>query len=755
LIMASTVIGASVEIEYKSIKDLKTALEETERQFKEMVDTFGEGSEEAMASQKKLASLQDGINEKTEQYNQKVDAAAATVSALNATVGGLQGALELTGLASEETEKALAKVTAALSIGDAIQNLTEFGPAIKQTFNTISAGAKTAFTTMKTVAVQAFTSIRGALIATGMGALVVALGTIVAYWDDIKAAISGVSAEQEKLNKKTKEDFEAQKNKLDAIKKQENILKLQGKTEEDILKMKIKELEILIKDGEGRLAITEATKESQIAIAKRSKDILQGIITFVTAPLSAVLKGIDAIGSAVGKNFDLYNKFTGGLSSLVFDPDQIENDAKEQESALTDLRNELAGYQLSIKDINAKASSAKTKEAKSSNDELLRIEQEAQEALLKSRMTAQELELFDLKKVYDEKKKVLEQGGKSTNALTEVYEKQKGEIEAKYKKEREEEEKKFQDIVTELVKRKQAERNLTEQETARQAIVDKYEKERKELMEQYPNNLALMILLKQNEQLELDAIDEEYKQKKLEKDAADALTEAANEELTFQQKLDKIKEREELAKSIVFKSKEDEIAFTKATSDAKLKIEKDELANKIAIEDAKLQATSQSLGAISNLVGVFAGESDRSARKVFQIQKALNISQAVVDTYAAANSIFRNAALNPSSVLFPAQPFIAAGIAITTGLANVAKIAKQKYQGASSGGGGATPPPPGLGGGTAPMQPTLSPAVQGQALNANAINNLGNQSLRAYVMNSDIQNNNQRNAYLERNARIG
>ena len=753
--MASTVIGASVEIEYKSIKDLKTALEETERQFKEMVDTFGEGSEEAMASQKKLASLQDGINEKTEQYNQKVDAAAATVSALNATVGGLQGALELTGLASEETEKALAKVTAALSIGDAIQNLTEFGPAIKQTFNTISAGAKTAFTTMKTVAVQAFTSIRGALIATGMGALVVALGTIVAYWDDIKAAISGVSAEQEKLNKKTKEDFEAQKNKLDAIKKQENILKLQGKTEEDILKMKIKELEILIKDGEGRLAITEATKESQIAIAKRSKDILQGIITFVTAPLSAVLKGIDAIGSAVGKNFDLYNKFTGGLSSLVFDPDQIENDAKEQESALTDLRNELAGYQLSIKDINAKASSAKTKEAKSSNDELLRIEQEAQEALLKSRMTAQELELFDLKKVYDEKKKVLEQGGKSTNALTEVYEKQKGEIEAKYKKEREEEEKKFQDIVTELVKRKQAERNLTEQETARQAIVDKYEKERKELMEQYPNNLALMILLKQNEQLELDAIDEEYKQKKLEKDAADALTEAANEELTFQQKLDKIKEREELAKSIVFKSKEDEIAFTKATSDAKLKIEKDELANKIAIEDAKLQATSQSLGAISNLVGVFAGESDRSARKVFQIQKALNISQAVVDTYAAANSIFRNAALNPSSVLFPAQPFIAAGIAITTGLANVAKIAKQKYQGASSGGGGATPPPPGLGGGTAPMQPTLSPAVQGQALNANAINNLGNQSLRAYVMNSDIQNNNQRNAYLERNARLG
>jgi len=53
------------------------------------------------------------------------------------------------------------------------------------------------------------------------------------------------------------------------------------------------------------------------------------------------------------------------------------------------------------------------------------------------------------------------------------------------------------------------------------------------------------------------------------------------------------------------------------------------------------------------------------------------------------------------------------------------------------------------------MQPGISQAVQGQALNAQAINDLGNQSLRAYVMNSDIQNNNQRNAYLERNARIG
>jgi hypothetical protein len=747
--MANTVIGASVQVDFQSVGEMRNALKKANDELLVIQQKFGQFSSQAQEAAQKVIGIKDQIENANKSTNiltskDKFKNFTTSLSAVANGFSAVQSGMALLGNSGEDLQKQLLKVQAAMAFATSISELRNL---------------KGAFTLLGQNAVAVFRSIKIAIGSTGIGLLVIALGAIVAYWDDIKAAVSGVSEKQKKLNKESEANLKAQKDKLDAISKQENILKLQGKSEEDILKMKIAQTKETILKGQKDLKNNIDTQKAQIAIAKRNKDILQGIITFVTAPLSALLKGIDAIGSAVGKNFDLYNKFAGGLSSLVFDPDQVTTDGnasiKAQEDALKDLENQAAGYELSLKNKNSKASSAKTKEAKTTNDELIRIEKEAQEALIKSRMTAQERELFDLKKVYDEKKKVLEQGGKSTNALTEVYEKQKGEIEAKYKKLREEEEDKFQNIITQLVQRKQAERNLTEQETARQAIVDKYAKEREELLKQYPNNLALMVLLKQNEQLELNAVDEQFKQQKLQKDAADALTEAANEDLTFQQKLDKIKEREELAKSIVFKSKEDEIAFTKATSDAKLKIEKDELANKIAIEDAKLQATSQSLGAISNLVGVFAGESDRSARKVFQIQKALNISQAVVDTYAAANSIFRNAALNPSSVLFPAQPFIAAGIAITTGLANVAKIAKQKYQGASSGGGGATPPPPGLGGGTAPMQPTLSPAVQGQALNANAINNLGNQSLRAYVMNSDIQNNNQRNAYLERNARLG
>ena len=49
-------------------------------------------------------------------------------------------------------------------------------------------------TVLATAATKLFGNVsRKALIATGIGAFVVVLGTIIAYWDDITAAITGVS----------------------------------------------------------------------------------------------------------------------------------------------------------------------------------------------------------------------------------------------------------------------------------------------------------------------------------------------------------------------------------------------------------------------------------------------------------------------------------------------------------------------------------------------------------------------------------
>ena len=118
---------------------------------------------------------------------------------------------------------------------------------------------------------------------------------------------------------------------------------------------------------------------------------------------------------------------------------------------------------------------------------------------------------------------------------------------------------------------------------------------------------------------------------------------------------------------------------------------------------------SETLGAIGNLASLFAKGDEKRAKAAFKIQKAVSIAQATVDTYKGANAIFASAAANPATVLFPAQPFIAAGVAIASGLANVATIAQQQFQGGGTPGGTNSENPPSLpgdggGGGAQPAQ---------------------------------------------------
>jgi hypothetical protein len=172
--------------------------------------------------------------------------------------------------------------------------------------------------------------------------------------------------------------------------------------------------------------------------------------------------------------------------------------------------------------------------------------------------------------------------------------------------------------------------------------------------------------------------------------------------------------------------KEDEAnADAKATADKQRAFE---------VEDAKLQATSDALGAINGLVGAFAKGDEKRAKAAFKIQKAVSIAQATVDTYKGANAIFASAAANPATVLFPAQPFIAAGVAIASGLANVATIAQQQFQGGTSpGASNETAPnlPGDTGGGTQPAQ--FNP------LAASFLQNREEQiTPRAYVLASDV-----------------
>jgi hypothetical protein len=191
-------------------------------------------------------------------------------------------------------------------------------------------------------------------------------------------------------------------------------------------------------------------------------------------------------------------------------------------------------------------------------------------------------------------------------------------------------------------------------------------------------------------------------------------------------------------------------------------IEKEKQRKVLAIEqetqDSKLQLTLDALSAINSLIGAFAKGDEKRAKRAFQIQKAVSIAQATVDTYKGANAIFASAAANPATVLFPAQPFIAAGTAIVSGLANVATIAQQQFQGGSAsggtgGGGGSENPPsfPEDGGGGGGSQPAQFNPLAAQFLQERP----EQLTPRAFVLAGDVASQQEVRQKVEDLARIG
>ena len=194
------------------------------------------------------------------------------------------------------------------------------GTALKTSFKSGIAGAS---------------GLKKALISTGIGALVVALGLIVAYWDDIVGLVSGVSSEQKKLNALAEANVKTQQEGLDAISAQENSLRLQGKSEAEIRDLKIAQTEEVIKATILQLEQMKKTKDAQVAAAQRNKDIAQGVIRFLTLPITMLLATVDAMTAAISKipgidiGTNLEEGFSGGIAGMLFDPDEIatEGDA--------------------------------------------------------------------------------------------------------------------------------------------------------------------------------------------------------------------------------------------------------------------------------------------------------------------------------------------------------------------------------------------------------------------------------------------
>ena len=321
------------------------------------------------------------------------------------SVEELQAALKGIDTQAKKTEKSVEDVAdAAKDMGKKSEDAGKAGEGALKVMDEASGGlatkvkevgggllnmGKAAVTSFKS-AVMGANAMGKALIATGIGAIVVALGLIAAYWDDIVGAISGVSAEQKQLLADTQATAAAAQDQLDATSASENSLKLQGKSEREIRDLKIQQTDEIIAATEQVLLQQKEQTKAQIEAQERNKTIAQNVIRFLTLPLTAILKTVDMMTAAISKipgidiATNLEEGFSGGLANMLFDPEETAAagaaTVAETEKQLASLKNKRDGFKLQNQAEDTKAREDKLAADKKAADDLLEYEkQKAQE----------------------------------------------------------------------------------------------------------------------------------------------------------------------------------------------------------------------------------------------------------------------------------------------------------------------------------------------------------------------------------------
>jgi hypothetical protein len=151
----------------KELKALAIAGDTTSARYQELAASVG-ASRAALEDVNKEANINKGA----------FDAVLGSLGGVAAGFSAFQGALGLVGAESENVEKALLKVQSALSLSQGLDQFQKSIPAFKNLG-----------TLIKGPVVASFTTLKGAIAATGIGLLAIAIGLVVANWDKLVDAL--------------------------------------------------------------------------------------------------------------------------------------------------------------------------------------------------------------------------------------------------------------------------------------------------------------------------------------------------------------------------------------------------------------------------------------------------------------------------------------------------------------------------------------------------------------------------------------
>jgi hypothetical protein len=680
---------------------------------------------------KRIQAEAAALKQQVTQVDMALDGMAMTTSqkltgALGGAAGGFaaaQGAMTAFGGESEKVNEAILKVQAAMALTQGIDAIKQAQPAFLGLKNTVV----TSF--------QGMTAASKAFMVAGVGLLLLGIQQLVTNWEKISEALGGATAAQRINNKAQQEATASISKELSAADK----LGVSLKDETISRQQKVK----LIKEFQAAypslLSNINLEKDSIASINKQLGDNIQLL------QLQAEAKALASIRE------ETYTKKS--KLQLQLQQEAIENATSATITYGESAENGFLGYNTAAENAanaSKKLSDFNNNSTKSLDRQIKSIDQSEKsllkkiDALKKTGAATGDLTVEEQKAA--DKAKQAEEDAKRRAEEARDRAKQRAEELAQLKKD---ELAKITESQKEYDENERT-RYMTEQAKEKDAVEQKY-KELYAIAEKYKQDVTK---LKENEKNELNLIDTKYAQEEKAKkeasdaalqeqinannqaqlDAEEAFAETYRQATTSQNQLEldavnekyfqliTVAEQYGMDTTALKVRQEEELAAV----DKKYKDEQE--AREKALASQRLDAVKGGLDAIGQLAGAFAGKSEKSQRRAFNVQKAAGIASATIDTYKSAQAAFASAGNPILGAVF-------AAIAVAAGIANIAKISKTKFEGgggAAAGGGVSVPSSGGAGSVTTPE----FNIVGGNT--ANQLAGLGQQPVQAYVVSNEV-----------------
>jgi len=179
--MAQEIVGIKLETDTRS---LRSQFKEAMAELAKLQNQAGATSKEIANAAKKAAEIKDRIADAKgtiDAFNPdaKFKSFGQAISGVAGAFAAAQGAFALFGIESENVQKQLLKVQGALALSQGLNTVLESVEGFKNLGRVIRDTVVTSFTTLK-----------GAITATGIGALTIALGYLIGNWSTLTAKLT-------------------------------------------------------------------------------------------------------------------------------------------------------------------------------------------------------------------------------------------------------------------------------------------------------------------------------------------------------------------------------------------------------------------------------------------------------------------------------------------------------------------------------------------------------------------------------------